>query len=82
MAPSIPVLAVICIVDLGMLLFAREAISWAMLLPCVLACAGAFAFGVPAIRLMNFLAVKNSYEGFAYYNWGLAMFIMILYLIG
>lgn len=79
---SIPVLAALCIMDMGMLIFTQEALSGAILLSAILACAGSFAMGYAAIRLMGFLAVKTSYEGFAYYNWGLAMFVMILYLIG
>lgn len=79
---SIPVLAAMCILDLSMLVFTQQTLTSSMLLPAVFAAVGAFAVGFPAIRLMGFLAVKSSYEGFAYYNWGLAMFIMILYLIG
>lgn len=71
-----------CLGDLGMLLFSGAALAGVPLLFVVLACAAAFLAGFVVIRVMQFLAVKGNYEGFAYYSWGLAMFTFIIYLIG
>lgn len=79
---SVPALAALCIGDLLMLLFSGDAQAGAMFFPGVLACLAAFGAGFAGIRLMQFLAVKNDYESLAYYNWGLAMFTFIIYLIG
>lgn len=79
---TIPALAVACITDVGMLIFAGDALAGTLFLPGVLACIAAFGAGLTGIRLMRLLAEKSGYESLAYYNWGLAMFIMILYIIG
>lgn len=78
---SIPALATLCVVDFGQLIMG-EAAQTNMLLPGIFACIAAFGTGLAGIRLMHFLAKKTGYEGLAYYNWGLAMFTFIIYLIG
>lgn len=78
----IPGLAGLCIGDLGMLIFAGNPASGVTFFPGVLACLAAFGAGYGAIRLMRILVMKDSFEGFACYNWGLAMFAFIFYLIG
>lgn len=79
---TIPALAVACITDVGMLIFAGDALAGTLFLPGVLACIAAFGAGLTGIRLMRLLAEKSGYESLAYYNWGLAMLLMILYIIG
>lgn len=78
----IPALAALCIGDLGMIIFAGTPQASVSFFAGVLACAAAFGAGFAGIRLMRFLAVKDGSEGLAYYNWGLAMFTFIIYLIG
>ena len=77
---SIPVLAALCIVDIVMIFSAGS--SGALLLPGILACIAAFGAALVGIKLMRFLAVNVGYESLAYYNWGVAMFTFVIYLIG
>ena len=77
----IPALLGSCVGDIGMLLSGNTANSISFL-AVILACVAAFGAAMVIIRLMRFLSVKGSYEGFAYYNWGLGMFTFIIYLIG
>lgn len=79
---SIPALAVLCIGDLGMMVSAGDPQAGALFFPGVLACIAAFGAAMAGIQLMRFLAVKNGFESLVYYNWGLAMFTFIIYLIG
>lgn len=78
----IPALAALCIGDLAMLLFSGASFNGVSFLTGIIACVAAFAAGFAGIRLMRFLAFKESVEGLACYNWGLAMFTFIIYLIG
>ena len=77
----IPAYIALCLGDLGMLLFGNihNGVSFVV---AAIACVAAFCAAMAVIRLMRFLAVKGSYEGLAYYNWGLAIFTFIIYLIG
>lgn len=77
---SIPVLAALCIVDIVMIFSAGT--PGALLLPGILACLAAFGAALVGIKLMRFLAVNVGYESLAYYNWGVAMFTFVIYLIG
>ena len=79
---TIPALAALCIGDLGMMIFAGNPQTGVTFLAGVTACAAAFGAGFTGIRFMRFLAVNTGYESMAYYNWGLAMFAFIIYLIG
>ena len=79
---SIPALVTLCIMDVIMLIAGGGALAGALFFSGVLACIGAFAVSFAGIRLMRFLAVKTGYESLAYYNIGLAMFTLVLYLIG
>ena len=79
---SVPAIGALCIGDLAMMAIAGDPQAGALFFPGVLACIAAFGAGVAGIQLMRFLAVKNGFESLAYYNWGLAMFGFIIYLIG
>ena len=78
---SIPALAALCVGDLVMLIVCGTAATTTFL-QGVLAWLGAAMAGFGGIQLMRFLSYKNGFGGFAYYNFGLAMLILILYLIG
>ena len=78
----VPALAALAVGDLGMILFSGDPQAGILFLPGVFACLGAFGAGLAGIRLMRFLAVRSGYESLAYYNWGLAMFTFVVYLIG
>lgn len=75
-----PALCALCLGDMGFLLFGGGAST--PLLPGILACGASFCASFAGVRLMRFLAVKDGYENLAYYNWGLALFTFIIYLIG
>ena len=80
---SIPALGALCVTDvISLFLSGGQGASGALILPCMFALLAAFGTALAGIRLMQFLAVKIGYETFAYYNWGLAMFTFIIYLIG
>lgn len=76
-------LAALCVVDIGVMVFSGGvAFTGTTFFNGVFACVAAFGAGFGGIQLMRFLIVKNDLGGFAYYNWGLAMFAFIFYLIG
>ena len=79
---SIPVLAALCIVDIFMIASAGNPQTGALILPSLLACVAAFGAAMVGMKLMRFLAVNIGYESLAYYNWGMAMFTFVIYLIG
>jgi len=77
----IPALAALSVGDIGMMIFAESA-SGVPFFTGVLACIASFAAAFGGILLMRFLVQKDTLEGFACYNWGIAMFAFIIYLIG
>lgn len=77
----IPALTALSLGDIGMMIFA-DAASGVPFFTGVLACIASFAAGFAGIQLMRFLVMKDCLEGFACYNWGLAMLTFIIYLIG
>lgn len=78
---SVPALAALCVGDLAVIVVFGDPQAGTLLFPGALACITAFGSALAGIKLMRFLAVKNGFESLAYYNWGLAMFAFILYLI-
>ena len=77
----IPALGALCIGDLAMLLFGGGSYAAVPFLVGMTACVASFAAGFVAIALMRAVAAKSSFEGLAYYSWGLAMLTFIIYLI-
>ena len=78
----IPAMAALCVGDLAMIVIAGDPQAGPLFIPGVLACLASCGMGFVSIRLMQFLAVKVGYESLTYYNWGLAMFTFVIYLIG
>ena len=77
----IPALAALSIGDIGMMIFAGSAAS-VPFFTGMIACIASFGAAFAGIQLMRFLVLRDTLEGFACYNWGLAMFTFIIYLIG
>ena len=77
---AIPWLIALCVIDIAMLILQGPA--GAAFVHTLFALLASFGAGVAGIRMMRFLVVKNDSEGFAYYNWGLAMLAFVIYLIG
>lgn len=79
---SVPVLAALSIIDLLWLILANFAgITFILILKGILAALAAYIGTWLGIRLVRFLAVKAGYSVFAYYSWGAALFVFILYLM-
>ena len=78
----IPALVVLLLFDGWWLIAgAGSGLSFPLILQCITAAAAAFGAGYFAIFIMRFLSVKAGFSGFAYYCWGSALFMMILYLL-
>lgn len=78
----IPVLALMIVLDLlALLVGGMVAITLLGFLYCILAAAAAFGGALLAIAAMRYLSVNMGYTVFAYYNWGLCAFGVILYLM-
>ncbi len=77
----IPLLLLMVLMDLFALASASAAIGFVYALQCFLAAVASFGGTCLAIASMRFLAVNRGYTAFSYYNWGLAVFGFILYLM-
>ena len=78
----IPLLTMMVVLDVLALLFGGfAAVTLLYFIQCLLAGAAAFGGASLAIAIMRFLSVNMGYTAFAYYNWGLAIFGYILYLM-
>ncbi len=76
---SIPVLCILILFDLaGLIAFGFA--SDVSVIGTILAIATSFFGGYIGVHIMQFLAVKTGFSGFAYYSWGGAMLSAILYL--
>lgn len=76
----IPALVVLVLFDIYFMIVAGMALSAAWLLSGFLAMLIAVPTAYLCITFLRFLSVKIGFSGFAYYSWGMAMFIFILYL--
>ncbi len=78
---SIPALLVRILFDLyGLSVLGFAALS-AQLLAAFLVAIMAFVGAWTGVRLIRFLAVNSDFSFFAYYNWGMALFVFALYLM-
>lgn len=66
---------------LGILVSGFSGFEVKNLIGCLLAAAASFGGTVGGILTMRNLAVKTGFSAFAFYNWGLGLFIFILYLM-
>jgi undecaprenyl-diphosphatase len=78
---SIPAIVVLCFFDVIAIFSTSISISFLVILSYILAMVGAFLTGCLAVLLMRFLMHHIGYSGFAYYSWGVAMLIFVIYLI-
>ena len=76
----IPALIVLILFDVYFIIATGAAITAAWVLSGVIAMAMAIPTAYLCITFLRFLSVKVGFSGFAYYSWGAAMFIFILYL--
>lgn len=77
----IPVLLVLLCLDLYAIVLSKLAgITIFFALSCLLSAVAAYIGAYFGIALMRFLSVKAGFSGFAYYSWGVALFVFVLYL--
>ena len=77
---SIPALVVLLLFDAFAVITAMETITLLVFLEYILTAAAAFVGCFCGILTMRSLAIKAGFSGFAYYSWGAALFMMVLYL--
>ena len=77
---SIPVLIILTLLDCYLLVSGVGFLTWHYFLQYIVAGLAAFGGAYFGIILVRFLAIKASFSGFAYYSWGAALFIFILYI--
>lgn len=77
----VPLLALMVLMDLFAVGAARASLSLLQVAHGLLAAAASFGGTCLAIASLRFLAVNRGYTAFSYYNWGLAVFGFILYLV-
>ena len=51
------------------------------LLSYITAAAAAYFSGYMGVKLVKLFTSRNNYCSFAYYNWGMALFVFLMYLI-
>jgi len=79
---SIPALVVLAGFDIfAMVSSGIGVISFSVVISYILAAAATVFSGFLGIRFIRFLAVRLDFSGFAYYSWGVALFVFVLYLI-
>lgn len=79
---SIPALILLCGFDVLRIIGGQyAAASFSVVLGYILSTVFAFAGAYSGILIMRFLTVRTGYSGFAYYSWGAAMLLFVLYLI-
>ncbi len=79
---TVPALIAFILLDVfGAVAIGAQTISFVFILLCVVSALAAFAGGYTAITFMNYLSVRAGFSGFAYYNFGVGFFSIILYLI-
>lgn len=78
---SIPALIVLMILDAVGILGALGTLTFIGFLKSLLAGVMSFGGAYFGIFAMRFMAVRAGFGGFAYYNWGMALFSLILYLM-
>lgn len=76
----VPVLLVLAVLDAIPFFSAADGLHFAAVLRYFVSSVTAFAGAYTGILIMRFLSFKVGFSGFAYYSWGLALFIFILYL--
>ena len=79
---GIPAMAAMCAIDVVSLVLAgASGISMILALKGILAAAAAYIGTLIGITFIRFLSVNKGYSFFAYYSWGAALFVFILYLM-
>ena len=78
---SLPMLLGLMIVDAVLWIMAGTVIAGIAIVYLVLAAVTAFVGAWLAMEIMEYLSMRSNFYGFAYYNWGLALFGFLVYLM-
>ena len=78
---SVPLLAVLAVLDIVAIVMTGTMVSLGALLAYMLCAAITFGAGWLSIALLRHFVTKSGITGFAYYSWGFALFTFVLYLI-
>ncbi len=78
---SIPALCILVGFDIYAVFAAASTMSFRLLLSYILAAIATFISAYFGILFVRFLAVKVGVSGFAYYCWGMSLFVFVLYLL-
>lgn len=78
---SIPAMATMLCFDVYGCATAAGAITFLSLLGALLAALASFIGAYLALSLIRFICSRSTTIGFAYYSWGLAMFLFLIYLL-
>lgn len=77
---NIPALAAMLCLDIYGCTVADQPMSGLLLLGALVAALTAFAGAYMAARFIRYICSRSSEVGFAYYSWGFAMFLLLIYL--
>ena len=78
---SIPALVLLLIFDVvGVATTVITGVTFLVILQCIVAAVAAWLGASLAIMVLRFLAVKTGFSGFAYYSWGVALFVFLMFL--
>jgi len=79
---SLPALVVYAVVDLIMMMIVGFAgLTFLAFLGYIISAAVAFVGGYFGVMLFRFISDRAGFSAFAFYSWGMAMFLFVLYLI-
>ena len=79
---SLPALSVFVLMDFILLIITGfSGITFLSFLGYIVSALAAFAGGYFGVTLMRFISDRSGISAFAFYSWGMAMFVFILYLI-
>ena len=78
---SMPMLLGLMILDGILLIMAGTVITGIAIVYLALAAVTAFVGALFAMEIMEYLSMRSNFYGFAYYNWGLALFGFLVYLM-
>ena len=81
MLASVPFLLGMILVDVVMLIMAGVVLKGIFLLSCLMAMLAAFVGAWIAMLIMRYLSVESNFNAFAYFNWGVAVFAFLVYLV-
>jgi len=79
---SVPALVTLSCLDVFSLFYYHDQVSfWGNIFGYLLSIVGAFIGGYLSVIAVRFVTKRANYTGFAYYSWGLSLFMFVMYLL-